>query len=54
MRNRDGDEDANNLEDRKGYDKSEVYLALLGWEDLLLLLLPAGSGLIPAILGIIN
>ena len=33
---RDGDQDENDVEDTSGYEKSGVRLAGLGWEDLVL------------------
>jgi len=49
-----GDEDENDMEDTSGYEKSGVQLARLGWEDLISLLLHAGSGLVPAVSGMVN
>jgi len=49
-----GNEDENDLEDTSGYGKSGVPLARLGLEDLISVLLPAGSGLLPAISGMVN
>ena len=55
MRTREmGDEDENYLEDTSGYERSGVWLPWLGWEDLVSVLLHAGSGLLPAILGMLN
>jgi len=55
MRKRDmGDEDENDLEDVSGYEKSRVRLALLGWDDLVSVLLQPGSGLRPAASGMLN
>jgi len=58
---RDGDENESDMEDTSGYEKSGVRLASLGveetWlglEDLVSVLLPAGSGLVPAVLGMVN
>jgi len=48
-----GDEDENNVI-TSGYEKSWVRLAWLGWEDLVSMLLHAGSGLVPAVWGIVN
>jgi len=48
------DEDDNEKEDVKSYEKSGVWHALLSLEDLVLVRLPAGSGLIPAISGMVN
>jgi len=57
----DGDEDESDMEDTSGYEKSGVRLAWLGvektWlglEYLVSVLLPAGSGLVPAIPGMVN
>jgi len=49
-----GDEDENDMEDMSGYDKSGVRLARLGLEDLVSVLLPAGSGHVPAVSGMVN
>jgi len=49
-----GDEDENNMEDTSSYEKSGVRLAWLGLEDLVSVLLPAGSGLVPDISGTVN
>jgi len=49
-----GDEDENNMEDTSGYEKSGVRLAWLGVEDLVSVLLPAGSKLVPDISGMVN
>jgi len=49
-----GDEDENDVEDTSGYDKSGVQLAWLGLEDLVSVLLPAGSGLVSAVSGMVN
>jgi len=55
MRKREmGDEDENNMEDTSGYEKSGVRLAWLGLKDLVSVLLPAGSGLVPAVSGMVN
>ena len=48
------DEDDNKKEDVNSYEKSGVRHALLSLEDLVLVRLPAGSGLIPAISGMVN
>jgi len=48
------DENENDMEDMSGYEKSAVQLAWLGLEDLVSVLLPAGSGLVPAVLGMVN
>jgi hypothetical protein len=49
-----GDEDENDMEDMSGYEKSGPELAGLGLEAIVSVLLPAGSGLIPAISGMVN
>jgi hypothetical protein len=56
-----GDEDKNDMEDTSGYEKYGVRLAWLGleeaWlrlEDLVSVLLHAGSGLLPAVSGMVN
>jgi len=49
-----GDEDENDMEDTSVDEKSGVRLAWLGWEDLVSVLVRAGSGLIPAISGMVN
>jgi len=49
-----GDENENDMEDTSGYEKSGEWLAWLGLEDLVSVLLPAGSGLVPALSGIVN
>jgi len=49
-----GDEDENDKEDMSGYEKSGVLFAWLGWEDLVSVLVRAGSGLAPAISGMVN
>jgi len=55
MRKREmGDEDENNMEDTSGYEKSEGQLGWLGVEDLVSVLLPAGSGLVPAVSGMVS
>jgi len=55
MRKREmGDEDEDDVEDMSGYEKSGVRLAWLGWEDLVSVLLHAGSGLVPAISRMVN
>ena len=43
-----------NKEDTSGHEKSEVRLAWLGLEDLELVFLPTGSGVVPAVSGMIN
>jgi len=55
MRKREmGDKDENDMEDTSGYEKSGVRLARLGLEDLVLVLLTAGSGLVPVVSGMVN
>ena len=49
-----GDEDENDVEDMNGYEKSGVRPAWLGCEDLVWVIFDAGSGLIPAVLGMVN
>jgi len=49
-----GDEDENDMEDMSGYEKSGVRLASLGWEHLKSVLVLAGSGLVPAVSGMVN
>jgi len=49
-----GDEDENDMEDKSGYEKSEVRLAWLGLEVLVSVLSAAGSGLAPAVLGTVS
>jgi len=49
-----GDEDVNDLEDMSRYDKSGVRLTRLSSEDIVLVLLHAGLGLVPAVLAIVN
>jgi len=49
-----GDDDESDMEDMSGYDKSGLQLAGLGLEDIVSVLLPAGSGLQPAISGMLN
>ena len=49
-----GEEDENDMEDTSGYEKSRLRLAWLGSEDLVLVLLPSGSELVPAISGMVN
>jgi len=48
------DEDEHDMERASGYEKSGEQLAWLGLEDLVLLLLPSGLGLIPAVSGMVN
>jgi len=55
MRKREkGDDDDNDMEDTSGYEESGVRLAWLRWEDLVSGLLHAGSGLVPAVSGMVN
>jgi len=55
MRKREmGDEDENDMEDTSGYEKSGVRLAWVGWEHLVSVIVCAGSGLVPAVSGMIN
>jgi len=49
-----GDKDENDMEDTSGYVKSAVQLAWFGLEDLASVLLPARSGLVPSVLGMVN
>jgi len=49
-----GDVDENNMEDVRCCEESWVRLAWLGLQDLVSVLWPAGSGLLPAMLGIVN
>jgi len=49
-----GDEDENDMEDTSGAEKSVVQLAWLGLEDLISVLFAAGSGLVPAVSGMVN
>jgi len=49
-----GDEDENDMEDTSGYEKSGVRLAWLGSEDLVLVIVRAGLGLVPAVSGMVN
>jgi len=49
-----GDEDENDMKDTSGYEKSGVRLARLGWEDLVSVLLPTRSGLVPGVSGMVN
>jgi len=48
------DEDENDMENTSGYEESGVRLARLGLEDHVSVMLPAGSGLVPAVLGMVN
>ena len=55
MRKREmGDEKENDIEDTNGPAESWVRLACLGFEDLILVLLPAWSGIVPAVSGMVN
>ena len=55
MRKREmGDEDENDVEDTSGYEKSGVRLAWVRCEDLVSVLLHAGSGFEPAVSGMVN
>jgi len=55
MRRREmGDENENDMEDLTGYEQSGVRLAWLSLENFVSVLLPTGSGLVPAVLGIDN
>jgi len=55
MRRREmGDENENDMEDLTGYEQSGVRLAWLSFENFVSVLLPTGSGLVPAVLGIDN
>jgi len=49
-----GDGDESDMEDMSGYENWGVRLAWLGLEDVVLVLLPAGWGLIPAISELVN
>jgi len=49
-----GDEDEYDMENTSGPEKSVVRLAWLGLVDLVSVLLPAGSGLVPAVSGMVN
>ena len=49
-----GDEDENDMEDTSGYEKSGVRLASLGCEYLVSVILHAGSGVVPAVSGMVN
>jgi len=48
------DEDENDVVDTSGYEISGVQLAWLRWEDHISVELHTGSGLVPAILGMVN
>jgi len=49
-----GDEDDNDMEDMSGHKKSGVRHAGLGLDALVLVILSAGSGLAPAVSGMVN
>jgi len=49
-----GDDNKNAMEDTSGYDKSGEWLAWLGLEDLVSVLLPAAAGLVSAVSGMVN
>jgi len=49
-----GEEDENDMEDTSSYEKSGVQLAQLCLEDPVLVMLPAGSGLVTALLVMVN
>jgi hypothetical protein len=49
-----GDKDENSMENTSGYEKSRVRLARLGLEDHVSVIKPGGSGLIPAVSGMVN
>jgi len=49
-----GDEDENDMENTSSYEKSRVELAWLGLEDPVSGILHAGSGLVPAVSGMVN
>jgi len=49
-----GDEDVNDMEDTSSYEQSGVGLAWLGLEELVLLVLPTGLRLVPAVSGMVN
>jgi len=48
------DKDENDMQNMSGYEKSGVRLAWLGLEDLVSELLPAGWGVVPAVLVMVN
>jgi len=48
------DEDEHDMEGASGYEKSGEQPAWLGLEDLVLVWLPSGLGLIPAVSGMVN
>jgi hypothetical protein len=49
-----GDEDENDMEDTTKPEKSGVQLAWLGSDDCVSVVLPTGSGLVPAVSGMGN
>jgi len=49
-----GKEDENNMEDMSGHEKSGVWLAWLGKEELVSVIVCAVSGLVPAVLGMVK
>jgi len=49
-----GDEDEKDMEDTSGEENSGVRLASLGWADLVSVLVRAGSGLVPAVSGMVD
>ena len=49
-----GDEDERDVEDTSGYEKLGAQLAWVCLDDLVSVLLPAGSGLLPAVSGMVN
>jgi len=49
-----GDEDENDMENTSGYEKSGVRLTCLGLEDPVSVILLAGSGLVPAVSGMVH
>jgi len=49
-----GDEDEHDMEDTSGYEQSEVLLLVLGWEDRILVKSHTGSGLVPAVSGMVH
>jgi len=46
--------DENEVEDASGYEQSRVQVSWSGWEDLVSVLLHAGSGLLAGAAGIVN
>jgi len=49
-----GDEDENDMEDTSGPGESGVRHAKLGLQDIVRVILPTRSGLVPAIWGMVN